>query len=136
MTKYELPKLKELNKEIIVLQKQMNNIHVEANMVSDTVTGSSPFFPFCEHTIKITGVDVEAYERKISRLKREQQKRIDELLDKVKEIKDFISSEPDSEMRAILECRYVDCMTWEEIAGVLHMCERTVRRKYQRWWES
>jgi DNA-directed RNA polymerase specialized sigma subunit len=136
LTKFDLRKLKDLNREIEILKKQMDNITVKTNMVSDTVTGSSPFFPFCEHTIKITGIDIEGYERKVNRIRKEQQKRIDELLNKVKEIKDFISQEPDSEMRAILECRYVDCLTWGEIAEEMHMCERTVRRKHRKWWDE
>jgi DNA-binding transcriptional regulator YiaG len=136
MTKFDLKKLKDLNKEILILQRQMINIEVKTNIISDTVKGSSPRFPFTEHVIKVSGVDVAGYERKVARIHKSLAKRIREALDKKAEILEYIEAVNDIEIRNILTLRYSECLTWEEIAGVLHMSERTVRRKYQRWWES
>jgi len=136
MTKYDLRKLKDLNKEIEILKKQLNNIQVEEKFVSDAVKGSSPYFPYTEKTISITGIDTEAYNRKVARIRKAITKRLNEALDKKAEILEYIEAVEDIEVRNILTLRYSECLTWEEIAGVLHMSERTVRRKYQRWWES
>lgn len=136
MTKFDLKKLKDLNKEIEILNRQMDNIHVKANIATDKVKGSSPYFPYVEHCIKITGVDVAGYERKVARIRKSLAKRIHEAMDKKAEILEYINAVEDIEVRNILTLRYSECLTWEEIAGVLHMSERTVRRKYQRWWES
>ncbi len=136
MTKHDLSKLKDLNKEIIILQKQMANIYVKSNMVSDTVKGSSPFFPYVEHTIKVSGVDVDGYDRKVSQIRKCLARRIREAMDKVAEINKFIEAVEDAEVRNILTLRYSECLTWEEIAIELNMCERTARRKFRKWWES
>lgn len=136
MTKFDLKKLKDINKEILILQRQMINIEVKTNIVSDTVKCSSPRFPFTEHVIKVSGVDVDGYDRKVARIRGAIIKKLHEAMDKKAEIIEYIETVEDVEVRNILTLRYSECLTWEEIAGVLHMSERTVRRKYQRWWES
>ena len=136
MTKYDLSKYKDLSKEIQILQKQMRNITVDQHIVSDTVKGSSLFFPYTEHTIKVSGVDAERYYRRVAQIRRGLARRIRDAMEQVSAINDYIAAVDDGEVRNILQCRYVECMTWEEIAGVLHMCERTARRKFRKWWES
>lgn len=138
MTKFDLKKLKDLNKEIEILNRQMAmaNVYVKANMVSDTVNGSSPYFPYVEHCIKITGVDVDGYERKVAFIRRSIARKIDEKMEQVAAINEYIESVQDGEMRNILRLRYMECMTWEEIGKELSMNERTAKRKYRRWWEN
>lgn len=136
MTKHELKKLKDINKEIEILKKQLNNIQVEADMISDTVKGSSPHFPYVEHSIKVTGVDVDEYDRKVARIRRAIIKKLHEALDKKAEILEYIDTVEDIEVRNILMLRYSECLTWEDIGNVMSMDERTARRKFMKWWES
>ena len=136
MTKFDLKKLKDLNKEIEILNRQMSNIQVKANMVVDTVKGSSPRFPYVEHCIKVIGVDVDEYDRKVARIRKSITKRIHEAMDKKAEILEYINAVEDIEVRNILTLRYSECMTWEEIGNEMSMDERTARRKYRRWWDS
>lgn len=136
MTKKDLSKLKDLNKEILILQRQMTDIQVKANIVSDTVKCSSPRFPFTEHCIKVTGVDVDGYDRKVARIRRAIIKKLHEALDKKAEIIEYIETVEDIEVRNILMLRYSECLTWEDIGNVMSMDERTARRKFMKWWES
>jgi len=136
MTKFDLKKLKDLNKEILILQRQMINIEVKTNIISDTVKGSSPRFPFTEHVIKVSGVDVAGYERKVARIHKSLAKRIREALDKKAEILEYIEDVEDGEVRNILTLRYSECMTWEEIENMLHMHKRTAQRKFRKWWDE
>jgi septal ring factor EnvC (AmiA/AmiB activator) len=136
VTKHELRKLKDINKEIEILKKQLNNIQVEADMISDTVKGSSPYFPYVEHSIKVTGVDVAGYERKVARIRGAIVKKLHEALDKRNEILEYIEAVEDIEIRNILTLRYSECMTWEEIENMLHMHKRTAQRKFRKWWDE
>jgi len=136
MTKFDLKKLKDLNKEIEILNRQMANIHVKANIATDKVKGSSPYFPYVEHCIKITGVDVAGYERKVARIRKSLAKRIHEALDKKAEILEYINAVEDIEVRNILTLRYSECMTWEDIEVELHIHKRTAQRKFRKWWDE
>lgn len=136
MTKHDLKKLKAIKKEIEILQKQLDKIKIQPRLVSDSVKGSMIRFPYTERTITITGIDTEGYSQKVHRIRRALAKKMKEALALVDEINQYIDSIQDPEIRNILRLRYVNCMTLEEIAEELHMCERTVRRKFQKWWNS
>jgi len=136
MTKFDLKKLKDINKEILILQRQMTDIQVKANIVSDTVKGSSPRFPFTEHVIKVSGVDVDGYDRKVARIRRTIIKKLHEALDKKAEIIEYIETVEDIEVRNILMLRYSECLTWEKIEDTLHMHKRTAQRKFRKWWDE
>lgn len=138
MTKYDLSKLKDLNKEIEILNRQMSNIQVkaEANMVFDTVKGSSPRFPYVEHCIKVIGVDLDEYDRKVARIRRAIERKLHEALDKKAEILEYIDTVEDIEVRNILTLRYSECMTWEDIEVELHIHKRTAQRKFRKWWDE
>lgn len=136
MDKRQLSELKNLNKEIEFLKKQIMSISVEPEHTTDTVKGSSIEFPYTQHSIKISGIDWETYERKVNRLRRQYQRKIDELMDKAAEINEYIASVPDSEVRMILQCRYVNGLTWEEIEEATGINERTARRKFRKWWDE
>ena len=136
MTKFDLGQLKDLNKEIELLQRQIADAPLKAKKVFGTVKGSSPKLPYQERVILVTGVDWTDYERKVSGLRRKLQRRVGELMAKVEEINEFIEAVPDPETRTILQLKYINGMYFEEIGLELGMSERTVRRKFRKWWES
>ena len=57
-------------------------------------------------------------------------------MDKVTEINEYIASVEDSETRMILQCKYVNGMTWEEMEEELGISKRTLHRRYRKWWEN
>lgn len=135
MNKSELFQLKHLSKEIEYLKKQLElaEYQVETRQTTDSVVGSSPTFPYVQHVIKISGVDVEDYERKVERLRRSLERRIQDLLDKTAEMQEYIASVPDSETRLILQCRFINGLTWEQIEAETGIPMTTAKRKYRRW---
>jgi len=136
MTKFDLGQLKDLNKEIELLQRQIADAPNKANKVFGTVKGSSPKLPFQERGIRVSWIDWADYDRKVTGLRKKLQHRVDELMTKVVEINTFIEGVPDAEVRMILQLKYINGMSFEEIGPELGMSERTVRRKFRKWWES
>ncbi|MBU5439593.1 hypothetical protein KQI42_16380 [Tissierella sp. MSJ-40] len=85
-------------------------------MTTDTVKGSSPYFPYVEHSIKIRGIDYKSHNDKIERLQRKLNRRVEELIDLVEEINDYMNNIDDSLIRRILTLRYINGLTWEGVA--------------------
>lgn len=135
MNKSELSQLKHLSKEIEYLKKQLElaEYQVETKHTTDSVVGSSPTFPYVQHVIKISGVDVEDYERKVERLRRNLERRVRDLLDKVAEMQEYIETVPDSETRLILQCRFINGLTWEQIEAETGIPMTTAKRKFRKW---
>lgn len=115
MDKQKLSQLYHLKNEIELIKRQINDIGF--SMTTDTVKGSDTGFPYVYHPITIMGVDYGEYERKAGRLKRQLQRRLDEYMDTVAEINKYIESVEDSEMRQILSLRYINNLTWQQIAA-------------------
>jgi len=138
VTKKELSQIKNLNKEIVLLKKQIENIETLINpeITTDIVKGSSPQFPYVEHTIKITGIDYNGYDKKVKRLRIQLQNRLNELMDKVAEANEYIAAIEDAEIRMILQCRYINGLTWDEIEKELYMSKRTAQIKLKKWWDE
>lgn len=136
MTKFDLSKLKDLNKEIELLQRQIDDAYNKADKIYDTVKGSSPKLPYQERVIRVSGVDWHSYDRKVAGIRRKLQRRVDDLMEQAAEINEFIAALPDVEVRMILQLKYINGMSYEEIGPELGMSERTVRRKFRKWWES
>jgi DNA-directed RNA polymerase specialized sigma subunit len=54
-------------------------------------------------------------------------------LDKINKAIDYINSIPDSEIRTILSYKYIDGLTEDNIAELMGISDRTVRRKIRAW---
>ena len=51
----------------------------------------------------------------------------------MEEAQEYIAGIPDSDIRLILQCRFINGMTWEQIGAETGMSEATCKRKYRRW---
>lgn len=133
MDKKQLSQLHHVSREIEILRDQINNMNHET--VTDSVKGSDPYFPYVEHTMIISGVEVRGYDQKVTRLKKKLQRRIDELMDMAVEINEYIATIDNSEMRQILTLRYINNLTWQQVAS--HMGTAgdgsTERKKHDRF---
>ena len=127
MDKQQLSQLKFLTKEIEMLKGQIENI--DFTIETDTVKGSSPYFPYAEHNILITGIDYKNYERRIKRLRLSLNNRIDEMISLVEEINSYIEDIDSSEMRQILTLRFINGLTWQQIAFSIGYQDESVPRK-------
>lgn len=135
MDKRELYQIKGMTKEIEYLKRELKNAEycIDTKMAADTVTGSSPVYPYIKHVITIAGVDTKDYQRRVKRLRNKLKSRIDELMDKVAEAEEYIATVPDSETRLILQCRFINGLTWEQIENEMHMSVATAKRKFRKW---
>jgi hypothetical protein len=82
-----------------------NEINELSKNMTDTVSGSSPDYPYVQHTITISGVTLDMAKRKTQ-------------LIKIKaEIEVFILSLPNSKMRRIASMKVIEGLSWEGIAA-------------------
>lgn len=114
MDKEQLSQLRHLKKEIEIIENQMDGLKI--SVVTDSVRGSSPNFPYAAHKINITGADYQTYENRLDRLRKRIGKKRVELISLVEEITEYIDTVEDSLIRQIIILRYVNGLTWEGVA--------------------
>lgn len=119
MTKKELMQLRYLNKEIELLKQQIDKLEheMETVVVSDTVIGSNPEFPYQKRTFKIEGVGIGYYEKQLKRLRNKLRRRMEELMETRGELEEYIATIPDSLIRQILTLRYINGLSWQQVAA-------------------
>jgi len=119
VTKKELSQLRYLNKEIELLKQQIDEAEnaVEIYSASDVVEGTNPVWPYQKRTFHIEGVAVPDYERRVERLRKKLQRRLEDLMNKREELEEYIETVPDSLIRMILTLRYINGLSWRQIAN-------------------
>lgn len=109
LTKEALEEYLDIQEEIKDLERRINQR--EKELVTDTVMGSDPDYPYINHPVSIYGVqtddELQARRRKLIKKLKEQEYGIEE----------FIESLPRSRERRIVRYRAIDGMNWNEIAA-------------------
>ena len=131
MDRDKLAQIKDMLKEIESLKKQLTLLEIKTT--TDSVRGSSPFYPYIQHTITITGIDDTDFNRHVAHIKAELKDKIDLIMDKVAQANAYIATVKDADTRIILQCRFINNMTWEQIEGDMHIPCTTAHRKYRKW---
>ena len=121
MTREELEEIFHIKKEIQDLEKRVERIEKQSEMVSDVVQRG-----YKQHAI-IYGVDVKRAYKLQSNYARLRKFKI-KLVDKEKEIENYIEVIPFSEIRQIFRYRYLDGMELYRVA--LKMNEKYNTDKY------
>lgn len=108
---------KDLRRRIEKLRRRTNGIR-ENGFVADTVTlgkhGKKPL-----GTKKIEGFPVPEYQHQSGLLRTYERKLADQdqrLLELLQEVEEYVSAIPDSRIRRIFRYRYVDGLTWKQVA--------------------
>lgn len=134
----QLEQFMDKTREIEILENRITEMQQEAtDYVSDTVTASSSTFPYTQHTVRITGIDI----KKIDRLNRVKDKLINrkhELYKELEEIETFIENVEDSKVRQIIELRYIKGMAWNPVAEKVYGYPNgdTARKKIKRFFKE
>jgi DNA-directed RNA polymerase specialized sigma subunit len=131
MTREELGKLKQIKKEIDILKKELDNISEQ--YVTDKVVGSTAFHPYILTHYNISGYDSRGYSKKVKRLQKQLQRKLDELMDERARIEEYIENIDNATIRIILRLRYINGLGWNQIGNELGYSERQVRRKHAQW---
>lgn len=89
-------------------------------------------------TVKVEGFPHPDYERKRSLLRRYKKKLElcdQELLEKTTEAEEYISSIEDSRIRRIMRYRYIDNLTWQQVANRMgkHFTAESCRKMHDRY---
>lgn len=115
-------------------------LNMEVNtIVADTVTrGKHNKKPL--GTVRIEGFPSLDYQRKKGQLKRLKERLVvkdAELLDKLTEVEEYIESVEDSRIRQIMRYRFLDDMSWRQIAKAMYPeTEESARKAMQRYLDS
>jgi len=129
VTEDKMRQLKDLNMEIKDLQKKIYNI--KGGVVYDTVHGSSPQKPYAVHTIKIIGTKDRVKEKQNLEIIWRKKLKILQLVKG--EIEEYILTIPDSKTRQVLSHKYIDNLTYKQIAEHMRISVSTVKRIYYEW---
>ena len=112
--------IKNLEKRI----KKLENFKVE----HDVVTGSNSEFPYQPRSFKIEGYNIQEVDR-LNKLKELLVMRKLKCEEMKLEIEKFISNIPDSRTRRVFQYRYIDGLSWLQIARRIGKYEESYPRK-------
>lgn len=135
MTKTDLQQYQHIKGEIEDIKRQIKNVrcYESENYVTDSVVGSYDVFPYTEHKITIKGYDT-GYDVQIKKLQTELNKRLNELFYTERRVSNFVAGIDDSEMRRIITLRYVEGLTWQQVANRIGESDESYpRRKCNRF---
>ena len=134
MTLNDLKQLNFLYKEVDRLKYKIDN-YKPAEIVVDTVKGSSPCFPFVEHSIVIEGLEQKKDTLTLLYDKLENFK--SRLNNQILYIEDEIEQIEDSEIRLIISYRYIDRLTWVQVMNKMeYNNEDTPRMKLNNYFKK
>lgn len=120
----------DLQLEIKELEARIQKIRNKPLKVKrDTVKGSNASFPFNERTYTIEGVETDNRENRISKLEGILHKRKAKCEEMKIEIEEFISTIPDSRTRRVFSLRYIDELSWLQIARRIERYDESYPRK-------
>lgn len=128
--------ISELQARKIKLEKQFKTF-LDGGTVTDMVTGGSGGI---QH-FKIEGFPIVAYEKARNALSKNIQRIEDkytELLELQNEVEEYIESIDDSRMRRIIRMRFLDKMTWNQVANNIggNNTEDSIRMAFNRFLEE
>lgn len=128
--------IKEVRLKIERLERDIDRIE-EGEMVIDSVTGGNGG----KQHFKIEGVPFPEYSRKKTLLyarKATLQLLEDDLLEKTNEVEQFIAGIDDSRIRRIINLRFLENKTWNQVADYIGggNTEDSVRKSFTRFLEK
>ena len=106
--------IKEIMEEIDQLERQKTVV------LQGVVKGSSPDFPYTPQTFRISGYDEYTRDYIVGEIRRQQtilNERNQRLLQIQTEVEEWIDSIEDSRIRRIFSMRYLEGMSWQQIAN-------------------
>lgn len=142
MTQKELSRLQNIQKEIRVIQRQINDVgrsprdYNNAQYVFDKVKGSTSSYPYVETNFKVEGYDFGDYYTKLNKLKEKLGVKLNELMDERDRVTNYIETVDDTVIRMILTLKYINGLTWYQIGMEIGYSDRQVKRKHKKFFEK
>lgn len=129
----EMEQIKDLCKELEHLKKRLHNITSSLQVSHATVKSTPDIYPYIERIITISGIDRASFDKATALCKRDMEVKIDEIMRKVAKVQAYIDTVKDADMRIILQSRYINRLTWEQIENDFGISGRTARWKLHKW---
>lgn len=130
-----LKQYNDLQEEIKDLKKRIDKLS-DFKIERDKVTGSDSEFPYIKRSFTIEGYNIQDIDR-LNELKDLLVDRKNKCEEMKLEIEKFISSIPDSRTRRIFQYRYIDGLTWLQIAMRMNKVHESYPRKiHDRYLEN
>lgn len=123
MTKLELNEYIDLKHEVEYLTERLEEIHTR-------ITRITPMYSDMPKGIQ---TDLDEYKLELISIKETLKIRKIRLFNKLNQLEQFISNIPTSKLRMIFTMKYIDSMTYRQIAIKLNMSEEGVRIKLNRY---
>lgn len=117
MTLEMLEQYDDMCREAKMWEQELDELRKKNTVVKDTVRGSMSSFPYTTHSVTIQGMQkpngrIAAQEKRLE----ERMERLDAMLT---EIDDFIDKLEDSQLRQIINYRYVQGYSWVKTARIV-----------------
>lgn len=132
LTKERLEQYRDICKEIEEIKADIAKREL---LVTDTVIGSAPDYPYTTHPISVQGLaDYHSRRIFVTQMLKDQ---ITKLEAERTEIEHFLNDIQDSELRRIYRMRYVKGLTWQQVAfRIGKHDEQYPRKKAEKFLES
>ena len=117
MTLELLEQYADMRREAQMWERELDELRKQNSVVKDTVRGSMSSFPYTSHPVTIQGVPKPS-KRFAAREKRLEERR-ERLAERLAEIDDFIDGLEDSQLRQIINYRYVRGYNWVKTARLI-----------------
>ena len=135
MTLEDLEQYQNLKREIAALDGRLSREERRAReVVTDSVRGSATEFPYTPYTVKIKGTAVRRI-KNVSRVRHLRERRRADAARELAALEEFISNVEDSRMRQIIDLRFIQGMTWRQVAqrvyGSPHYEDAVKKRLYR-----
>ncbi len=109
----------------------------QKTVVVDSVKGSSPEFPYVVHSIPIAGYPNDRkFTSKRKRLEVTRRNRLAKLLALEVEIEECIDSISDSQLRQIITYRFIDGLSWNDVANEMGGSPDSYRMALKRYFKN
>lgn len=135
MTIHQLEQYADLRREIKRLEHRIADMQAEAGRhVTDAVRGSSPQFPYTQHTVRIEGLD-QRYLTRLGEAVTLLSRRKGDLMEAFLELEAWLETVPDSKVRQLIELKYVDGKSWHTAARKVYgyPCGDAARMRVKRF---
>lgn len=137
MTKKELEQLIDLKEEIKEIEQSILKIEqMDISSVPVKVDASGRNFPYIQGKMTVSSYDPALADKRAVRLYNKKtllEERKKKAAEAERQILQYINSIQESRVRRIMQFRYIDGYSWEQIGAIMHFDRRTGERIVSRY---
>ncbi len=127
----------DIQKEIKELEEKIEKLEPKTHdIVSESVESTTKHFPIVQNHLKIKGLNQRAI-KQLEYYKTILEERYDRLLKEQIRVEEFIDNISNSRLRRIFEYRYIEQLTWRQVAQRIgNASEESIKKEHNRFLEK